>query len=138
MKAVKWVAIVGVSYAGLVVLFEVFLGVCQPTLDRTEIPMLVLTTTDASGTSHERRLARFESGGKLYVSAHHWPRAWYRRALENPEVRVAIDGSTGDYTAVAVEGEEFTRVAAEYPIPLPVLFLMGFPPRDLLRLDPRS
>jgi hypothetical protein len=42
-----------------------------------------------------------------------------------------------DYIAVVVEGEEFERVAAEHPLPLPILFLMGFPPpRDILRLDP--
>jgi hypothetical protein len=36
-----------------------------------------------------------------------------------------------------VEGEEFERVAAEHPLPLPALFLMEFPsPRDILRLDP--
>jgi hypothetical protein len=52
-------------------------------------------------------------------------------------VRVEIDGVVADYIAVAVEGEEFERVAAEHPLPLRFLFLMGFPPpRDILRLDP--
>jgi hypothetical protein len=42
-----------------------------------------------------------------------------------------------DYIAVPVDGEEFERVAAEHPVPLRYLFLMGFPPqRDILRLDP--
>ena len=46
------------------------------------IPMLVITTTDDSGEPRTRRPARLDSDGRIYVSAHHWPRAWYRRALE--------------------------------------------------------
>lgn len=138
MKAAKWIGVAAGAYVVLVVLFELFLGIVQPRFEGSGIPMLVLTTMDASGESHDRRLARLESGGQLYVSAHHWPRAWYRRALENPEVRVAFEGVAGDYTAVPVVGEEYTRVVEEYPIPLPIRFLMGFPPRDLLRLEPRS
>jgi len=138
MRAAKWIGIAAVVYVGIVVLFETWLGVFQPRMEGSEIPMLVLTTTDASGASHDRRLARMESEGRLYVSAHHWPRAWYRRALENPEVHVAFEGGTGEYTAVPVTGEEYERVVEEYPIPLPIRFLMGFAPRDLLRLEPRS
>ena len=137
MKVVKWILITAVAYLGLVILVETWLGVLQPTLERSEIPMLVITTTDESGASRDRRLARWESDGGLYVSAHHWPRAWYRQALENPKVRVTIDGVAGDYTAVPVEGEEYARLVAEWPIPLPRQFLMGFAPRNLLRLDPQ-
>ena len=138
MKALKWAGVVVVVYIGFVVAFEtLYLGWFQPKLSRTGIPMLVITTTDASGESDERRVARFEMDGRLYVSAHHWPRGWYTRAIENPEVRVEIEGASADYLAVPVEGTEFDRVAAEYPIPLPVRFVMGFPPpRDILRLDP--
>jgi hypothetical protein len=138
MKVLKWVGIVFVVYVAFVVVFETFfLGMYQPKLGRTGIPMLVITTTDDSGASDERRLARFETDEKLYVSAHHWPRGWYSRALENPNVRADIDGVVADYVAVAVAGEEFERVAAQFPLPLPVRFLMGFPPpRDILRLDP--
>lgn len=140
MKSLKWVGAVLAVYVAFVVAFEtLFLGLYQPELASTGIPMLVLTTTDASGESRERRLARLETDGALYVSAHHWPRSWYRRALENPEVRVEIDGVAADYVATPVQGEEFERVAAEFPIPLPVRFLMGFPPsRDILRLDPAA
>lgn len=64
-------------------------------------------------------------------------RGWYAQALANPQVRVSIDGIDGDYVAVPVTGDEFDRVAAEFPIPLAARFLMGFPPpRDILRLDP--
>ena len=137
MKVVKWIVITAVAYLGLVILVETWLGVLQPTLERSKIPMLVITTTDESGASRDRRVARWESDGGLYVSAHHWPRAWYRQALENPKVRVTIDGVAGDYIAVPVEGEEYARLVAEWPIPLPMQFLMGFAPRNLLRLAPQ-
>ncbi len=140
MKVLKWAGGIFAVYVGFVVAFEtLFLGLYQPKLERTGIPMLVITTTDDSGVSHERRLARFETDGKLYVSAHHWPRGWHSRALENPNLRVEIEGAAADYTAVRVEEDEFERVAAEHPLPLSALFLMGFPPpRDILRLDPAT
>ncbi len=138
MKMLKWVGVILAVYAGFVVAFEtLYLGWYQPKLQSTGIPMLVITTTDDSGVSRERRLARLETDGRLYVSAHHWPRGWYSRAIENPNVRVEIDGAVADYVAVPAKGEEFERVAAEHPLPLPIRFLMGFPPpRDILRLDP--
>jgi hypothetical protein len=140
MKVLKWAGVVLVVYTVFVVAFEtLYLGWYQPKLARTGIPMLVITTTDDSGVASPRRVARFETDGKLYVSAHHWTRAWHSRAIENPNVRIEIDGVAASYVAVPVEGEEFERVAAEYPIPLPVRFLMGFPPpREILRLDPTT
>ncbi len=140
MRVFKWVGVLAAVYVGFVVAFEtLYLGWYQPELERSGIPMLVITTTDDSGVSRARRLARFETDGKLYVSAHHWPRAWHRRAIENPNVRVEIDGAEADYVAVPVEGQEFERVAAEHPIPLPIRFVMGFPPpREILRLDPAT
>jgi hypothetical protein len=138
MKALKRVGVVIAVYVGFVVAFEtLFLGLYQPKLEDNPLPMLVLTTTDDSDVSRERRLARFETDGRVYVSAHHWTRGWYSRALKNPNVRVETDGAVADYIAVPVDGEEFERVAAEHPLPLRYLFLMGFPPpRDILRLDP--
>ena len=140
MRVFKWVGVLAAVYVGFVVAFEtLFLGWYQPTFERSGIPMLVITTTDDSGVPRARRLARFETDGKLYVSAHHWPRAWHRRAIENPNVRVEIDGAEADYVAVPVEGQEFEQVAAEHPIPLPIRFVMGFPPpREILRLDPAT
>ncbi len=140
MKVLKWVGVIVAVYAGFVVAFEtLYLGWYQPKLESTGIQMVVITTTDDSGVSRERRLARLETDGRLYVSAHHWPRGWYSRAIENPNVRVEIDGAVADYVAVPVEGEEFKRVAAEHPLPLPIRFLMGFPPpREILRLDPTT
>ena len=155
MKAFKWLGIVGVVYVIFVVLFEsVFLGMYQPSFEDPEgcsnedgqktlrrecgIPMIVITTTDDKGESRDRMLARFETDGKLYVSAHHWTRGWYKAARKNPNVRGEIQGKVKDYVAVTVEGEEFERVASEHPLPLPAKFLMGFPPpRQILRLDSR-
>lgn len=155
MKAFKWLGIVGVVYVIFVVLFEsVFLGMYQPSFEDPEgcsnedgqktlrrecgIPMIVITTTDDKGESRDRMLARFETDGKLYVSAHHWTRGWYKAARKNPNVRGEIQGKVKDYVAVTVEGEEFERVASEHPLPLPARFLMGFPPpRQILRLDSR-
>ncbi len=139
MKALKWLGIVAAFYVSFVVVFETgYLGIYQPSFEDSGIPMLVLTTTDDSGKSRDRMLARMETDGKLYVSAHHWPRGWYKRALKNPNVRIKIHDMVSDYIAVPVDGEEFERVATEHPLPLPVRFLMGFPPpREILRLDSR-
>ncbi len=140
MKVLKWLAIVAAVYVGFVVVFEAgIMGMIQPKLERSALPMLVITTTDDSGESDARRLARLELDGRIYVSAHHWPRGWYHRAVANPEVRVEVDGVESNYLAVPVEDEEFDRVAAEFPLPFPVRFVMGFPPeRDILRLDPAT
>ncbi len=140
MKVFKWLGIVAAVYVIFVVVFEAgFLGYYQPTLESTGIPMLVIATTDESGESVERRLARFVTDDKIYVSAHHWPRGWYKRALKNPNVSVEIDGVTSNYAAVEVEGAEFEQVAAEHPLGFVTRFLMGFPPpRDILRLDPAN
>jgi deazaflavin-dependent oxidoreductase (nitroreductase family) len=138
MKLLKWAGVIACVYLIFVLLFEfVYLGYYQPSFEEAGIPMLVITTTDSSGQPRDRRLANFETDGKVYLSAHHWPRGWYHEAVANPEVRVEIDGVTADYVAIPVEGEEFDRVAAEHPLGFVVMFLMGFPPeRDILRLDP--
>jgi len=138
MKVLKWLAVIFGVYVAFVVVFEtLFLGLLQPELGNTGLPMLVLTTTDDAGETRDRRLARFETDGRIYVSAHHWPRGWYKQALENPDVSAEIDGVVAEYVAVPVEGEEFERVASEHPLPLRFVILMGFPPpRDILRLDP--
>ncbi len=132
MKIVKWILIVLVAYVGIVVLFESLLGVIQPANEST----LVITTADPDGTAHDRVLSRIESGGTLYVAANHWPRAWYRRALETPRVEVTLDGERGAYRAVPISGAEYERVNTEHALPLPFRVLTGFPPRPILRLDP--
>ena len=99
--------------------------------------MIVITTTDDKGQSSDRMLARFNStDGKIYVSAHHWPRIWYKEAIKNPNVKGEIDGEVKDYVAVPVEGDEFEMVARGFPLRLPVKIMMGFPTtRQILRLD---
>ena len=133
MKAAKRIAIFLLAYAGIVVAFESMIGYLQSENEGT----LVLTTSAADGTPIDRVLAHLESDGQLYVSAHHWPRAWYNRALENPEVQVTVDGVKKKYLAVPVTGEEYDRVECDNSIGIHFRILMGFAPRSLLRLDPR-
>ncbi len=140
-KTLKWVAgIIGI-YIVFVVLFEtVFLGYLQPSFEGGGIPMLDIVTKDDAGNLNRRRLARFESStGAMYVSAHHWTRGWYYELVANPKVRIEIGGEAADYVAIVVTGDEFDRIAAEFPLPFLVRFLMGFPPeRNIVRLDPVS
>ena len=133
MKAFKWIVILLLAYVGLVVAFESMIGILQPAGDGT----LVITTTDGGGASSDRVVSRLESGGSLYVAANHWPRAWYERALENPQVEVTLEGTRGDYLAVPVVGDEHDRVDGEHSLPLLFRFVTGFPPRYLIRLDPQ-
>ena len=138
MRVLKWIGVVFAVYVAFVLAFEAgYLGALQPSFEEAGIPMLVLTTSDEAGDTYDRMLARFETDGRLYVSAHHWTRGWYKRAVDNPSVRVWIDGAVSDHVAVPVDGAEFSRVAGQHPIPFVPRFLMGFPPpRDILRLDP--
>ena len=74
MKIAPVARIVGIgllAYAGLVVVVESTLGFVQPDVGET----FVLTTTNAEGVSSDRVLAQNFSGGRLYASANHWPRA---------------------------------------------------------------
>jgi hypothetical protein len=132
MKAVKIIVGLAIAYVGIVVAFESLIGVMQPEPGGT----LVITTFEADGASHDRVVSSLESEGKLYVAANHWPRAWYRNALANPEVRVDREGASGAFRAVPVSGAEFERVNTEHALPIVFRFLTGFPPRLLLRLDP--
>jgi len=133
MKALKIIAIVVLVYLAIVVAFESLIGYFQPASGST----LVITTFDADGSPHDRVVSRLQSGGQLYVAANHWPRAWYERALANPEVQVSLDGGKGDYRAVPVTGAEHDRVDGENSLGPIFRILTGFPPRYLVRLDPR-
>jgi hypothetical protein len=133
MKTLKIVGIVVLVYMGIVVVFESLIGYFQPADGST----LVITTFDEEGTPHDRVVSRLESDGQLYVAANHWPRAWYNRALENPEVQVTLDGEKGDYQALPVTGVEHDRVNGENGLGVFFRILTGFPPRYFVRLDPR-
>ena len=132
MKLLKIAAIAVLVYVGIVVAFESLIGYFQPDSGAT----LVITTFDADGAAHDRVVSRLESGGQLYVAANHWPRAWYRRALEKPEVKVTLDGKTADYRAVPVAGAEHDRVDGDNSLPVVFRILTGFPPRYFVRLEP--
>jgi hypothetical protein len=134
MKAIRILLIALVVYVAIVAGFESLIGFAQPGGTST----LVITTFDPNGTAHERVVSRLDSDGKLYVATNHWPRAWYRRALENPAVQVTVDGAKVDYNAVPVTGPEHDRVDSEHHLGPVIRLLTGFPPRHFLRLDPRA
>jgi hypothetical protein len=133
MKALKIAAIVVLVYVGIVMTFESLLGYFQPAAGST----LVITTFDGDGEAHDRVLAHLQSDDQLYVAANHWPRAWYTRALENPEVQITIDGDKGDYHAVPISGSEHDRVDDTNSLHPAFRVLTGFPPRYFVRLDSR-
>ncbi len=132
-RTLKIIVIVLLVYAGIVTVFESLLGYFQPEAPGT----VVITTTDGDGEKHDRVLSGLTSDGKFYVAVNHWPRAWYRRALANPEVQVTREGAAAEYTAVPVAGAERDQVAADNPTGFVFRLLTGFPPRHFLRLDPR-
>ena len=133
MKNVKWLIIPFLVYVGIVFTFESLLGYFQPAGQGT----LVITTSAEDGSLSDRVLGRLENNGQLYVAANHWPRAWYAQALAHPNVQITLDGSTRDYRAVSVDGEEHDRVNSEHSLGLVFRVLTGFPPRYFVRLDPR-
>ncbi len=133
MKVVKMAAIVILVYVGIVAAFESFLGLFQP----QDASTIVITTTNGDGTAQDRVVSPLESGGRLYVAANHWPRSWYNRASENPEVQATVNGRKGDYLAVPVTGSEHDRLESEHAHSVWFRILTGFPPRYFLRLDRR-
>lgn len=132
MRVVRWIGIVLIGWIAIVVAFESMIGIMQPESGDT----LVITTIDSDGETSDRVLARLESEGRVFVAANHWPRAWYREALESPVVEVTIEGARGRYRAVPVSEAEHARLQAENPHALTFRILTGFPPREFLRLDP--
>lgn len=143
MKIVRNLGIAILAYVAVVVLFEAYLGIVQPQFKQDEVEgmnaTIVITTADADGGTEDRVVVPMESDGYLYVSSNHWPRSWYNRALENPEVQVTKDGETNDYTAVPIESSsaEYDRLQQEHPHPAWFRFMTGYPPRRFLRLEER-
>ena len=132
MKISKIVLILALIYAGIVATFESLIGYMQPENDGT----LVIVTRDDEG-EHPRVLSRIDLDGVIYVAVNHWPRGWYHRLLENPDVQVEIAGVTALYTAVDVtDSAEREMVNATRPLGLGIRFVTGFPPREFVRLDP--
>ena len=141
MKIIRWLAIAITAYVALVAGFEglvTFMGARHAT--RGLAPgetWVVVTTRDDDGSLKDAVVAGVESGGKLYVSANHWPRSWYQRARKYPDVEVTRNGEKSARRALPVEGEERARVLRDYSLPFALRLLTGFPPRAFLRLDPR-
>jgi hypothetical protein len=133
MKLVKIVAVLFAAYVAMVMVFEVVIGYVQPGMDIG----IVLTTTDSQGKTFDRMLAGVRMDDRLYVSANHWPRSWYNRALANPAVEVTVDGKRSPYTAIPLAGPELDRIAEKYRFGFVFRFITGFAPRRFLRLDPR-
>ena len=135
---VKVLLAVAILYVGLVVAFETWLGYSQPRGEQN----LVLTMTGDDGAEIKRVLSLFQSEGELYLAANHWPRAWFRQAKRNPEVHLEFAGErtelTGNYRVIPIDDADHERVLADNPIGFLGRFLMGFPPREFLRLEPRS
>jgi len=132
MKIVKILLILAAVYVGIVVLFESLIGYFQP----QDASTLVIITTDANGDPHRRVVSSLKSGDALYVAANHWPRAWYHQALENPDIKVEMNGATVDYVAVPVTGAEHDKIDSEHPLGPVIRFLTGYPPRYFVRLEP--
>ncbi len=141
MKTLKRLALVLLAYVALVAAFETFVGIMgRNDAARGSAPRdgwLVLTTTGPDGSTHHTVVAGVESGGQLYVSANHWPRAWYERALARPNVEVNRGETSAPYRALPPSADELARVTRDYPLPFFVRALTGFPPRRFLRLEPR-
>ena len=118
MKVVKRIAIALVVYVGIVIAFESLIGYFQPAGQGT----LVITTTAADGAVSDRVLGHLESGGQLYVAANHWPGAWYRRALDQPNVQVTLNlvGRTRRdeprFELLAVVGQHAPQPPARRPV----------------------
>jgi len=140
MRLFKWLVILLVAYVGLVAAFEGlvgFMGKRQAESGSVSDPRWIVISTSDSGERRDTVIAGVELDGRLYVAANHWPRGWYHRAIQNPDVEVTRGGDKKPYRAVPLVGAEEAHVAGEYVLPFAIRFLTGFPPRSFLRLDPR-
>ncbi len=135
-RTLKIVLILAAVYVGIVVIFESLLGYYQPRGEEN----LVITLTEDDGSETKRVLSLFESQGELYLAANHWPRAWFRQVQKNPNVHIEFGAQraaqSGNFTAIPVAGADHDRVLSDNPIGFVGRFLMGFPPREFLRIEP--
>ena len=134
MKILKRIAIgIVIVYVLIVVAFETMLGYSQPKPKGT----LTITTFNDDGEPFNRVVTGLTTDDKLYVRVNHWPRAWYFRLLDNPDIEVTMDGETQSYLAVDIEGREYDLVENDHPAGIVFRILTGFPPRYIVRLDPK-
>ncbi|GIT39451.1 MAG: hypothetical protein Ct9H300mP8_06470 [Gammaproteobacteria bacterium] len=132
LKLAKVISIVFIVYAALVATFESLLGYYQPSGPSA----LVIITSDNDGKKYRRVLSRLDSNGQLYVARNHWPRAWHRRALNNPKVK-CCGWCGGELCRRPVSEVEHKQLSEAHPRGLVFQFMTGFPPRYFIRLDPR-
>lgn len=125
MKLLTILLIPIAAYAGIVALFETWLGLAQPANE----PTITITTTNGQRVEKRRVLTRVESNGQLHVSANRWPRGWYRAAIRHPRDTVEVDGEVGSSRAIKIEGAEAERSNAEQPHSIGFRILTDFPPR---------
>ena len=140
MIVAKWIMILLGTYVGIVIAFGTFvviMGSRQATRGVQPGEAWITITIAGENGSTDTVVAGVESDGQLYVSANHWLRGWYHRALESPDVDVTRAGERLAYRAVPVSGAERERIARDYHLPWVIRFLTGFPPRSFLRLDRR-
>jgi len=139
-KILKWslitVGVLFLTYVGSIVWFEARLGMNQPRGSTS----LVIATFNDDNERHERVLRLEQIDGENYIAANHWPRSWYRQALNNPNVEVKMPGTENfqTYLAIPLEGAEEERIREIYAFGFEFRFRTGFPPRYFLRLDPRG
>ena len=86
------------GYLGLVVAFESLVGYmgrrhARRGVQAGETWLLITATVD--GEDRSVVVAGVKSARRTYVAANHWPRTWYRRVVENPDVRVTVSGQAG-------------------------------------------
>ncbi|MBJ18527.1 MAG: hypothetical protein GY910_25325 [bacterium] len=124
-----------IGYVGLIVAFESMMGILQPEQGQ----ILKITTTGDDGVANDRVLAWLDDDGTIFVSANHWPRAWYNEAIANPQVQASIGGQGGNYLAVQIDDDaEWERLDTKFAHPFLFKLITGFPPRLFLRLDPKE
>ena len=133
MKLAKIFGVLALVYVGLVVVFESAIGYFQPQGGDT----LVLTVRDGDGARYDRVLSRIEVDDQVYVAVNHWPRSWFNKLREKPQVEVTFSGKTAAYRAVEVTASaEIERLNRARPLGIGTRILTGFPPRKFVRFDP--
>ena len=132
-KIKKKIIAVPVVYVVLVIAFETFLGIMQPSSGDT----MVITSFEANGEAINRVVSRLEKGSNIFVAVNHWPRAWARRIELNPNVQITHNESTLNYNAVSLEVEEHSQASIDFPVPFAFRVLTGFPPRYFFRFELR-
>ena len=77
---------------------------------------LVIATFNDDNERHERVLRLETIDDKHYIAANHWPRSWYRQALDNPNVEAKMPGTDSfePHEAVNVVGDEDAYVRDIY------------------------